>query len=66
MAGRKVFAVNAEGFAGLNLREQPSIESPIIRLMKNGEKVTIDPEGEAPEGWAAVKDGGYVMVEYLK
>ena len=52
--------------AGWNLREAPTKESAIIRLIPNGEKITIDPEIEAPDGWVAVKDGGYVMREFLQ
>ena len=65
MAGaRRTFTVKTE-VAGLNLREEPTTESRILRLIPNGEKVTIDPAAEVPEGWCAVKDGGYVMKQYL-
>lgn len=66
MAGRKTYTIDATGYAGLNLREQPSMDSEVIKLLENGAKVIIDPEIEAPEGWVAIKDGGYVMSEYLK
>lgn len=52
--------------AGLNLRELPSKESKILRLIPNGEKVKIDPSVEAPIGWFAVDGGGYVMGEFLE
>lgn len=52
--------------AGLNLREEPSKESNILRLIPNGEKVTVDPSVETPLGWFAVKGGGYVMGEFLE
>lgn len=51
---------------GLNLREGPSKDTAIIRVLKNGEAVTPDVEIEAPDGWMAVKGGGYVMREFLK
>jgi uncharacterized protein YgiM (DUF1202 family) len=67
MAAKKTFAVSVNpDKAGLNLRAKPSLEAPVIRLLKNGEKVVIVPEEEAPEGWVAVKGGGYVMSEFLK
>ena len=64
-APRKNFTVKTNK-AGLNLREEPSTESKIIQLIPNGEKVTIDPVAEAPEGWVAVRGGGYVMREFLE
>lgn len=67
MAAKKTFAVSVDPMkAGLNLREQPSLEAPIITVLKNGAKVITDPEIEAPEGWVAVKSGGYVMSDFLK
>lgn len=52
--------------AGLNLREEPNKESKILRLIPNGEKVTVDQTVETPLGWFAVKGGGYVMGEFLE
>lgn len=51
---------------GLNVREEPSTEAKVINILLYKDKVVIDPEAEAPDGWAAVKGGGYVMREYIK
>lgn len=64
MATKKHFVVNTEN--GLNLRSKPSKESAIIKVLGFGEKVTIDNEVEAQDGWVAVKDGGFVMKQFLK
>lgn len=65
MAVRKKFTVDTRK-RGLNLREAPSKESRVVKLLPNGTSVTVDRYVEAPEGWVAVKGGGYVMVEFLK
>ena len=65
MANKKTFTVNTDE-RGLNLREKPSFEGKIIALLPKGSKVVIDPSIETPEGWVAVKDGGFVVAEYLK
>lgn len=51
---------------GLNLRAEPSKESAVIRVLRYMETVEPDTEKEAPDGWLAVKGGGYVMREFLK
>lgn len=63
-AQRKNYTVKVE-HGGLNVREEPSKESRILRVLKNGEKVTVDPAADAAIGWFAVKGGGYVMGEFL-
>ena len=64
MAVKKNFVVNAE--RGLNLREQPDKKAKIMRVLGFGEKVVVDHDKDVPEGWIAVKDGGFVMKEFLK
>jgi len=61
---KKTFTVKT-GTQGLNLRAKPSIASQILRLIPDGEKVTINDEIEASDGWIAVKGGGYVMKKFL-
>lgn len=61
---KRTFTVKTEK-SGLNLRGKPSVVAQILRLIPNGEKVTTCPEIEAPEGWVAVKGGGYVMKKFL-
>lgn len=63
MASKKHFVVNTE--KGLNLRTEPNKNSEVIRILGFGEKVTIDPDVETQDGWVAVKDGGFVMKEFL-
>ena len=50
----------------LNVREAPSKESRVLRTLANKQRVTIDPAAEVPEGWKALKDGGFVMADFLK
>ena len=64
MAVRKNYTVASK--TGLYLREKPSKESPFLAVLPYKSKVVIDPKEEAPEGWAAVQSGGYVMKEFLK
>lgn len=51
---------------GLNLRAKPSKEAEIIRVLKYGEAVEEEEETLTPDGWLAVKGGGYVMREFLE
>lgn len=64
MAARKTFTVNSE--PGLNVREFPSRSARIVRVLRDGEKVTIVADAAAPDGWTALRGGGYVVSEYLK
>lgn len=64
MAIKKNFVVNTE--RGLNLRAKPSKKAAVLKVIPYGEKVIVDHDVEAPEGWFAVKDGGFVMKEFLK
>lgn len=64
MAQRKTFTVRTAK-AGLNLREAPSKDSAVLALLPNGKKVTIL-QAECPDGWVAVKGGGYCMKQFLE
>lgn len=64
MAGRKVFTVSWP--SGLNVRKSPSRSAPILRVLRDGEKVNVNTAVETPEGWKALRDGGFVMSDYLK
>lgn len=64
MATRSKFEVGFEG--GLNLREKPSKSAKILAVLPFGKAVTVDNKAEAPDGWVAVKSGGFVMKEFLK
>lgn len=64
MAIKKNFVVNTE--RGLNLRDKPSKKAKVLKVIPFGEKVVVDHDVAVPEGWIAVKDGGFVMREFLR
>ena len=64
MATKKTFSVSTQ--KGLNLREGPSKDTAVIRVLPFGAKVVIEESTEAPEGWVAIKGGGFVMKEFLQ
>ena len=64
MAARKHYAVNSK--PGLNVRQYPSKNAPIQRVLSDGEKVVVDNKTTAPDGWKALEGGGFVMDQYLK
>lgn len=51
---------------GLNLRQHPARNAPVLRVLKDGETITLDNSIDVPGGWKAVAGGGFVMAEYLK
>lgn len=65
MAKRVNYIVNAP-LGRLNIREKPSLDARILSAIETGAKVRIDPKADAPEGWKAVEDGGYVMADFLE
>lgn len=66
MAGRKLYAVATEG-RGLNVRKFPVQTAPVLRVLKDGEKVAVDSGKESPVGWKALLgEEGYVKAEFLK
>lgn len=64
MAPRRNYTVAAK--IGLNVRKTPSKSAPVLRVLVPGEKVIINPAAETPEGWKALRGGGFVMFQYLK
>lgn len=65
MAGqRRKYTVRTDSW--LNVREEPDLKAKRIGRLLDGETVTVDPKAEAPLGWFRLKDGGYVMGEYLE
>lgn len=49
---------------GLNLREEPSKNAKVLKILAFDEMV--EPGNKAaPDGWIAVKGGGYVLKEFL-
>lgn len=51
---------------GLNLRQHPALNAPVLRVLKDGEQITLDSAIEAPGGWKAVAGGGFVMAQYIE
>lgn len=51
---------------GLNLRKNPARNAPVLRVLKDGETITLDNSIDVPDGWKAVAGGGFVMAEFLK
>lgn len=51
---------------GLNLRKNPARNAPVLRVLKDGETITLDNSIDVPGGWKAVAGGGFVMAEFLK
>lgn len=64
MAIKKWYVVTAEN--GLNLREAPSKKANILKVFAWNDRIEADNSIEAPDGWIAIKDGGFVMKEFLK
>ena len=52
--------------SGLNVRKMPSLNAPILRVLKDGAEIVLDTKSEAPIGWKAVAGGGFVMAQYIK
>lgn len=64
MAVKKWYVVTSEH--GLNLREKPSKKAKILKVFDWNDRIEADNSVEAPDGWIAIKDGGFVMKEFLK
>lgn len=61
---RKNYAVNSA--TGLNVRQHPAKNAPVLRVLRDGDKVAVDNSISVPGGWKALMGGGFVMGEYLK
>lgn len=57
--------VTVRSASGLNLREAPAFDAPVLRVLREGEEIKIDISKNAPSGWFAVDGGGYVMARYV-
>jgi len=66
MSAKKWYVVTSK--TGLNLRESPSLEAKILSVLKFDDRIEADNSKleETPEDWLPVKDGGYVMREFVK
>ena len=63
-AAKKTFTVNSS--TGLNVRQHPAKNAQILRVLPDGEKVSVDNSVEVSGGWKALLGGGFVMSEFLK
>lgn len=57
--------VTVRSTTGLNLREAPAYDAPVLRVLRDGESITINNEETVLPGWLAVDGGGYVMARYV-
>lgn len=57
--------VTVNSASGLNLREAPAYDAPVLRVLRDGESITINTAKTDPAGWLAVDGGGYVMARYV-
>ena len=64
MAARKNYTVDSK--PGLNVRESPSLQARVLRVLYDGEKIVVNNAAKAPEGWKALQTGGFVMAKFLK
>ena len=64
MAGRKNYTVVSK--PGLNVRAEPSRSAQVLKILGDGERIVVDNAAVTPQGWKALRDGGFVMSEYLR
>ena len=64
--GKKPAALKVYSASGLNLRQFPALNAPVLRILKDGEEIGVDKTIDAGDGWIAVRGGGYVMAKYVK
>ena len=50
---------------GLNLRQHPARNAPVICVLADKEQITLDSSIDTPGGWLAVTGGGFVMEQYV-
>ena len=52
----------------LNVRQQPTTQSPVVDILDQGRKLIVSTRPDA-DGWVAIRTGdveGYVKEEYLR
>ena len=59
--------IDAPGYAGINLRSEPSIESEVLKVMKEGEEIEILDEEHLDFYAVCTSDGflGYCMKAFV-
>lgn len=65
-ASKKTTVLTVNSATGLNLRQHPARNSPVLRILKNGEEIGVDKTKDCPDGWIAVMGGGFVMSKFVK
>lgn len=63
---KKPVVLKVHSEPGLNVRQLPASNAPILRVLKNGEEIGVDSTKESAGGWIAILGGGYVMAKYVK
>ncbi len=63
-AVKKTYTVNSA--PGLNVRKYADLSAPVLRILQDGAKVSIDNNAETEKGWKKLIDGGYVVEKYIK
>lgn len=57
--------VTVRSASGLNLREAPAYDAPVLRVLRDGEKLTVNADEGTHPGWLYADGGGYVMARYV-
>lgn len=61
LSGNRAMRVSCGGYAALNVRMAPSIYSPVVAAIPDGEEVEVE---SIENGWAKVP-GGFAKAEFL-
>lgn len=57
--------VTVNSASGLNLREAPAYDAPVLRVLRDGEELTVNADDSTHPGWFYAEGGGYVMARYV-
>lgn len=58
--------VTVHSASGLNLRKAPAYDAPVLRILRDGEELTVNVDDSTHPGWLYEDGGGYVMARYVK
>ena len=64
-AAPAVITATVNSASGLNLRQLPARNAPVVRILADKEQIALDGSIDAPGGWLAVAGGGFVMAQYV-
>ena len=57
--------VTVNSASGLNLREAPAYDASVLRVLRDGDEITVNIDESTPPGWMHLDGGGYVMARYV-